>query len=386
MALRKPAGLSAASAWMAVKILACSPGVSSPPPDPVDPPPTAALQSQASAAAPETEAPAAPAPRTTHRRRARSGGAFEARAAGLCSVCSRAGQACRDHAGARSDGVSRHLRRAASRSRARQAHLSTRATDVDRRFSPVRRALARFQGDELRAQRRLQSTGPQGVLCRHLRRGPLPLPVGDVRWGSVKRLASAAGEGSMAVVGIHEYLARTKADRSSRLSSELQEQAVMTACFGNVERNPTPGNTLLPMVHRVLVLSLAGVLVTLGCSSEDSANGPAAGTAGVTSGGAATAGSAGATSGSGGGGAPSSSGAGGAATLAGSGGAAGNAGAGGTGGGAGNAGGGGGGSGGGAGSGGSGGGPAEYNPCPTNGDPCRVMPLGIPDRLSSDRA
>jgi thioredoxin reductase (NADPH) len=53
-----------------------------------------------------------------------------------------------------------------------------------------------------------------------LRRAPLPfetsLPgvfaAGDVRYGSVKRVAGAAGEGSVTVGSIHQYLAEFQAD------------------------------------------------------------------------------------------------------------------------------------------------------------------------------
>jgi thioredoxin reductase (NADPH) len=35
--------------------------------------------------------------------------------------------------------------------------------------------------------------------------------IGDVRHGSVKRVASAAGEGSMVVQSVHDYLGQLKA-------------------------------------------------------------------------------------------------------------------------------------------------------------------------------
>jgi thioredoxin reductase (NADPH) len=40
--------------------------------------------------------------------------------------------------------------------------------------------------------------------------------VGDVRHGSIKRVAEAVGEGSVAVGSVHQYLARTQpnADRA----------------------------------------------------------------------------------------------------------------------------------------------------------------------------
>jgi thioredoxin reductase (NADPH) len=37
--------------------------------------------------------------------------------------------------------------------------------------------------------------------------------VGDVRHGSVKRVASAVGEGSIAIHQVHEYLALAPAER-----------------------------------------------------------------------------------------------------------------------------------------------------------------------------
>jgi thioredoxin reductase (NADPH) len=39
--------------------------------------------------------------------------------------------------------------------------------------------------------------------------------VGDVRCGSVKRVASAVGEGSVVVSDIHRFLASTKSDRQA---------------------------------------------------------------------------------------------------------------------------------------------------------------------------
>jgi len=46
--------------------------------------------------------------------------------------------------------------------------------------------------------------------------------VGDVRSGSVKRLASAVGEGAAAVAEIHDYLTSSiVVDRVSDLSSEV---------------------------------------------------------------------------------------------------------------------------------------------------------------------
>jgi thioredoxin reductase (NADPH) len=43
--------------------------------------------------------------------------------------------------------------------------------------------------------------------------------VGDVRLGSIKRVASAVGEGAMAVQFVHRYLAGADADRSTRLKA-----------------------------------------------------------------------------------------------------------------------------------------------------------------------
>lgn len=42
--------------------------------------------------------------------------------------------------------------------------------------------------------------------------------VGDVRSGSVKRVASAVGEGSMAVRFVHQYLAEMNALQRSRVT------------------------------------------------------------------------------------------------------------------------------------------------------------------------
>jgi len=55
----------------------------------------------------------------------------------------------------------------------------------------------------------------------HVDRLPLPLEtsmpgvfaVGDVRRGSVKRVSSAVGEGSMAIQTVHEYLSLSQRDR-----------------------------------------------------------------------------------------------------------------------------------------------------------------------------
>jgi lysophospholipase L1-like esterase len=137
-------------------------------------------------------------------------------------------------------------------------------------------------------------------------------------------------------------------------------------------RSPHRSSNLLTIIS-CLGLGLFGAL--LACSDSESpgptssagSGGQAqAGSSGSSGGGAAGASganTAGSTSGgsSGGGGVAGSSGGGGVAGAGGSGGVAGS-----------------GGSGGSAGSGGSGGsgGQAPYNPCPTNGDPCRVMPLG----------
>jgi thioredoxin reductase (NADPH) len=60
-----------------------------------------------------------------------------------------------------------------------------------------------------------------------LERSPLPFETsipgvfaaGDVRYGSVKRVASAVGEGSVAVGSVHQYLgeqARVGATRTAR--------------------------------------------------------------------------------------------------------------------------------------------------------------------------
>jgi thioredoxin reductase (NADPH) len=44
--------------------------------------------------------------------------------------------------------------------------------------------------------------------------------IGDVRYGSVKRVASAVGEGSIAIQMVHEYLSRTSEDRNSEVQLE----------------------------------------------------------------------------------------------------------------------------------------------------------------------
>ena len=45
------------------------------------------------------------------------------------------------------------------------------------------------------------------IRCRSRRRSPGVFAVGDVRSGSMKRVAAAVGEGSSAVRAVHEYLA-----------------------------------------------------------------------------------------------------------------------------------------------------------------------------------
>ena len=72
----------------------------------------------------------------------------------------------------------------------------------------ARSSLVRQQDDELRR-------GLDRNLWRNLSRKPYPLETnlpgvfaaGDVRTGSIKRVASAGGEGSMAVRLVHQYLA-----------------------------------------------------------------------------------------------------------------------------------------------------------------------------------
>jgi thioredoxin reductase (NADPH) len=48
---------------------------------------------------------------------------------------------------------------------------------------------------------------PAGVIRRHETSCPGMFVVGDVRAGSVKRVASAAGEGSVLIAEIHQHLA-----------------------------------------------------------------------------------------------------------------------------------------------------------------------------------
>ena len=49
--------------------------------------------------------------------------------------------------------------------------------------------------------------------CAHETSVPGLFAVGDVRAGSVKRVASAVGEGSVVVSEVHQYLALAKAER-----------------------------------------------------------------------------------------------------------------------------------------------------------------------------
>ena len=46
--------------------------------------------------------------------------------------------------------------------------------------------------------------------------------VGDVRHGSVKRVASAVGEGSIAVQMVHEYLSSAPQERSGMSASDSE--------------------------------------------------------------------------------------------------------------------------------------------------------------------
>ena len=55
--------------------------------------------------------------------------------------------------------------------------------------------------------------------CRSRRRCPGVFAVGDVRQGSLKRVAAAVGEGSSAVRSVHEYLATTRVGRDRGRSS-----------------------------------------------------------------------------------------------------------------------------------------------------------------------
>jgi pyruvate/2-oxoglutarate dehydrogenase complex dihydrolipoamide dehydrogenase (E3) component len=46
--------------------------------------------------------------------------------------------------------------------------------------------------------------------------------VGDVRHGSVKRVASAVGEGSIAIQMVHEYLSSAPRERSGMSASDSE--------------------------------------------------------------------------------------------------------------------------------------------------------------------
>ena len=84
---------------------------------------------------------------------------------------------------------------------------------------------------------------PQGAWP--LPRPPLPfetsLPgvfaVGDVRYGSVKRVAGAVGEGSVAVGSVHEYLSESvegwrSRDQTDRTAARLQPRLSSTSTSG----------------------------------------------------------------------------------------------------------------------------------------------------------
>jgi thioredoxin reductase (NADPH) len=48
---------------------------------------------------------------------------------------------------------------------------------------------------------------------------PGVLAAGDVRHGSIKRVAAGVGEGSMAIAVVHQYLAELRAERSEPVSA-----------------------------------------------------------------------------------------------------------------------------------------------------------------------
>jgi hypothetical protein len=60
---------------------------------------------------------------------------------------------------------------------------------------------------------------------------PGVLAVGDVRSGSIKRVASAVGEGSMAVRLVHEYLAgATRPARHSAPYTQVSSDRISHSC------------------------------------------------------------------------------------------------------------------------------------------------------------
>jgi thioredoxin reductase (NADPH) len=79
--------------------------------------------------------------------------------------------------------------------------LSARIVTDERGFIRTGRALANTSGWVLKREPFLLETSQPGVFA-----------AGDVRLGSAKRVASAVGEGSMAVKLVHEYLAEGKAE------------------------------------------------------------------------------------------------------------------------------------------------------------------------------
>jgi thioredoxin reductase (NADPH) len=64
--------------------------------------------------------------------------------------------------------------------------------------------------------------------------------VGDVRSGSVKRVASAVGEGSVVVAEIHQYLSRLKAAGSASTESQPSDTGLsaQVPCANGVGRRP----------------------------------------------------------------------------------------------------------------------------------------------------
>ena len=83
-----------------------------------------------------------------------------------------------------------------------------------------------------------------------LQRAPLPfetsLPgvfaVGDVRHGSVKRVAGAVGEGSVAVGSVHEYLAARESRQRRPSASDPMRRRLMLTAAGSIGHRDAPSS------------------------------------------------------------------------------------------------------------------------------------------------
>ena len=65
---------------------------------------------------------------------------------------------------------------------------------------------------------------------------------GDVRHGSIKRIASAAGEGAMSVAFVHQHLAGPAAQRPGRSTVNVPAQrSFPSACNGSSRQPRSPG-------------------------------------------------------------------------------------------------------------------------------------------------